>query len=89
MFATLSAVRADDDCQKRTAQADHNLHEAIQKYGPQSSQAEHWRSELAAARSYCWGTSTNGGTKTPTLGTISKTGMTTTTMDTTTTTESS
>jgi hypothetical protein len=55
MFATSSAVRADDDCQKRTIKADHNLHEAIQKHGPQSSQAEHWRSELAAARNYCWG----------------------------------
>ena len=54
VFATGSVVRADDDCQKRTDKADHNLHEAIKKHGPQSSQAEHWRSELAAARSYCW-----------------------------------
>ena len=49
-----SCVRADDDCQKRTIKADQNLHEAIAKHGPQSSEAEHWRSELAAARSYCW-----------------------------------
>jgi hypothetical protein len=55
LFATASVVRADDDCQKRTEKADHNLHEAIRKHGPQSPEAEHWRQELAAARSYCWG----------------------------------
>jgi len=54
LFASTTIVRADDDCQKRTAKADHNLHEAIQKHGVNSSQAEHWRQELAAARSYCW-----------------------------------
>lgn len=54
MFASATIVRADDDCQKRTIKADHNLHEAIAKHGPQSPEAEHWRSELATARSYCW-----------------------------------
>lgn len=53
LVATTAVVRADD-CQKRTAKADHNLHEAISKHGPQSPEAEHWRQELAAARSYCW-----------------------------------
>jgi hypothetical protein len=52
-FAGAPIVRADD-CQKRTAKADHKLHEAIEHHGPQSSQAEHWRHELAEARSYCW-----------------------------------
>jgi hypothetical protein len=54
LFAGASVVRADDDCQKRTIKADHNLHEAIKKHGPQSPEAEHWRSELATVRSYCW-----------------------------------
>jgi hypothetical protein len=54
LSAGASIVRADDDCQKRTAKADHNLHEAIEKHGAQSPQAGHWRSELASARSYCW-----------------------------------
>jgi len=54
MFASSSVARADDDCQKRTIKADHNLHEAIAKHGPDSPQAAHWRSELAAARSFCW-----------------------------------
>ena len=42
-------VRADDDCQKRTMKADHNLHQAIEKHGPNSPEAEHARSELSAA----------------------------------------
>lgn len=53
-LAGASVVRADDDCQKHTIKADHNLHEAIKKHGPNSPEAEHWRSELAAARSFCW-----------------------------------
>jgi hypothetical protein len=53
-LAGASVTRADDECQKRTIKADHNLHEAIQKHGPNSPEAEHWRSELATARSYCW-----------------------------------
>ena len=54
---TLMAVgpaRAGDDCQKRTEKADHKLHQAIEKHGPDSPDAQHWREELAAARSYCW-----------------------------------
>jgi hypothetical protein len=54
MFFAANVVRADDDCQKRTIKADHNLHEAIKKHGPQSPEAEHWRQELAASRSFCW-----------------------------------
>jgi len=53
LFAGATVVRADD-CQKRVAKADHKLHEAIEHHGPHSSQAEHWRHELAAARSSCW-----------------------------------
>ncbi|HVM74957.1 MAG TPA: hypothetical protein VMT75_04885 [Candidatus Saccharimonadales bacterium] len=47
-------TRAEDDCQKRVNKADHNLHEAIEHHGWQSSQADHWRHELAEARNYCW-----------------------------------
>jgi hypothetical protein len=53
LFANPTVVRADD-CQKRVAKADHNLHEAIEHHGWQSHQAEHWRQELAEARAYCW-----------------------------------
>jgi hypothetical protein len=53
MFAGAPQLRADD-CQRRTAKADHNLHEAIEHHGPESKQAEHWRQELRAAREYCW-----------------------------------
>jgi hypothetical protein len=54
MFASATMVRADDDCQKRTVKADHRLHEAIEKHGPQSPEAEHARHNLAEARHYCW-----------------------------------
>jgi hypothetical protein len=54
MLAGAGPVRADDDCQKRIAKADHRLHEAIEHHGYQSPEAEHWRHELAEARSYCW-----------------------------------
>jgi len=53
LLAGATVVRADD-CQKRIAKADHKLHQAIDKHGWQSSQAEHWRHELAEARSSCW-----------------------------------
>lgn len=54
LFAYAPAIHADDDCQKRIVKADKNLHEAIAKHGYESSQAEHWRHELADARSWCW-----------------------------------
>lgn len=53
LFVGTSAVRADD-CQKRTTNADHKLHEAIEKHGPNSPEAQHWREELSEARHYCW-----------------------------------
>ena len=52
--AAAPPVRADNDCQKRIIKADHKLHEAIEHHGWQSSQAEHWRHELAEARAHCW-----------------------------------
>ena len=54
LFLAAPAAHADDDCQKRIVHADHKLHEAVEHNGWQSSQAEHWRHELAEARSYCW-----------------------------------
>ncbi len=52
-----SAPRAagyDDDCHRRTARAEHKLHEAIEHHGPYSRQAQHWRYELHQARERCW-----------------------------------
>jgi hypothetical protein len=54
LFVGTTLVRADDDCQKRTINADHKLHEAVEHHGPDSSQAQHWRQELAESRNYCW-----------------------------------
>jgi hypothetical protein len=53
-LAGAAVARASDDCQKRINKADHKLHEAIEHHGSRSSQADHWRHELAEARSYCW-----------------------------------
>jgi hypothetical protein len=53
MLAVAGSASADD-CQKRTINADHKLHDAIAHHGPNSPEAQHWREELAAARSYCW-----------------------------------
>lgn len=53
-LAGATALRADDECQKRTIKADHKLHDAIAHHGWQSPEAQHWREELAAARAYCW-----------------------------------
>ena len=46
-------VRADD-CQKNTEKIDHNLHEAIEHHGAQSSEAAHWRHELHEQRERCY-----------------------------------
>lgn len=50
----LRSVRADHDCQRVTAKYDRNLHEAIEKHGVNSKQAEHWRNELHEERERCW-----------------------------------
>jgi hypothetical protein len=54
LLSGAALLRAEDDCQKRVSKADHKLHEAIEHHGWQSSQADHWRHELAEARNYCW-----------------------------------
>lgn len=54
-FTAAPSVKADDDdCQRRIVKADHKLHEAAERHGWDSSQAEHWRHELHEARERCW-----------------------------------
>ena len=55
LFAGMPRAAADnDDCQRRTAQANHKLHEAIEHHGYNSRQAEHWRNKLREVRERCW-----------------------------------
>ena len=55
MFTAVPPLRADnDDCQRRVARADHRLHEAIERHGYQSRQAERRRHELRQVRERCW-----------------------------------
>lgn len=50
-------IRADEhECQERISRSDHRLHEAIEKHGYHSRQAEHARQQLHEAREYCWNT---------------------------------
>jgi hypothetical protein len=53
-FASAPRAMADDDCQRRIYRADHKLHEAVEHYGWDSRQADHWRHELSEARERCW-----------------------------------
>jgi len=43
-----------DRCQRRVAHAEHELHEAIDKHGRRSKQANHEHRELNDARERCW-----------------------------------
>jgi hypothetical protein len=54
MFLGAPQLRADDDCQRRIAKADHRLHEAIEHHGYRSEQAERRRKELHEVRERCW-----------------------------------
>src|ERR1700692_2470415 len=54
LFTGAPRLRADDDCQRRVAKADHRLHEAIEHHGRESRQADHARHQLHEAREYCW-----------------------------------
>jgi hypothetical protein len=56
MFAGAPLLRADNDCQRRVARADHRLHDAIAHHGYRSRQAEARRHELREAREHCWST---------------------------------
>ena len=49
------AVRADQrDCQRRIARADRQVHQAAERYGWQSRQADNARYRLRREREYCW-----------------------------------
>ena len=54
MFPGAARLRADDDCQRRIAKADHKLHEAIEHHGYRSEEAEHRRKVLHEVREQCW-----------------------------------
>jgi hypothetical protein len=43
-----------EQCQRRIAHADHELHEAIEHHGVNSRQAERKRHDLHEARERCW-----------------------------------
>jgi hypothetical protein len=56
LFTAVPRLHAEDyeRCQRRVAHADHELHEAIEKHGRHSPQADHKRHELQEARERCW-----------------------------------
>src|ERR1700686_3342458 len=56
LFTAVPRLHADhyERCQRRIAHADHELHEAIEKHGRHSPQADHKRHELHEARERCW-----------------------------------
>ena len=45
------------ECQHRISRADRKLHEAVERHGWNSRQADHARHDLRDARAYCWSTS--------------------------------
>jgi len=54
VFASLPcAAGHDDDCSRRSAHAEHKLHQAIVHHGFYSRQADHWRRELREIRERC------------------------------------
>lgn len=57
-FAATPRAFAHEDpyykCQRRIARADYKLHEAIERHGWYSRQANHARHELREARERCW-----------------------------------
>jgi hypothetical protein len=56
LCAAVPRLQAEDQdrCQRRVAHAEHELHEAIEKHGHHSKQANHERRELHNARERCW-----------------------------------
>jgi len=49
-----SAADYDGHCQRRVFKADRKLHEAVERHGWDSRQADHARHELREARERCW-----------------------------------
>src|SRR6202162_5764041 len=56
LFTAMPQLQAEDidRCQRRVVHAEHELHEAIERHGRNSRQANHERRELRAARERCW-----------------------------------
>jgi hypothetical protein len=56
LCAAVPRLQAEDldRCQRRVAHAEHELHEAIERHGRHSKQANHERRELHNARERCW-----------------------------------
>ena len=56
LFTAVPRLYAEDvdQCQRRVAHAEHELHQAIEKHGRNSKQANHERRELHEARERCW-----------------------------------
>ena len=58
MLAFAGAPRAyaydDERCERRIIKADRKLHQAIERHGWYSRQADHWRYKLHEARERCW-----------------------------------
>ena len=56
LCSTVPLLQAEtlNRCQRRVVHAEHELHEAIDKHGRHSRQANHERGELHNARERCW-----------------------------------
>ena len=56
LFTAMPRAHAEsvEQCQRRIAHAEHDLHEAIEHHGRRSRQADHERRELHEARERCW-----------------------------------
>jgi hypothetical protein len=52
--APQASAETYDACQRRIAKADHRLHEAAERHGWNSRQAEYARRDLHQARERCW-----------------------------------
>jgi hypothetical protein len=55
-FSAAPRAHADSEeqCQRRMAHAEHELHEAVERHGPNSRQADHKRHDLHEVRERCW-----------------------------------
>jgi hypothetical protein len=52
--AILAHAESPEHCQHRIQHAEHELHEAVERHGRDSRQAERKRVELREARERCW-----------------------------------
>ena len=54
LFTPMLHAEDVDRCQRRVAHAEHELHQAIERHGRNSRQANHERRELHEVRERCW-----------------------------------